>query len=192
VSESPLSSNGKPPGLVGQVPAFDRWSQTAPHRRRWRWYVLWEHEAPPVSALNPVVDPNPKRIGICCSGGGIRSASFNLGVLQELQAERVLQQAEFLTAVSGGSYIAGAFAMVAKTDAKTEGPDSDGSEGGDSEKGKANGSKGRDSDPKLVTRDHPPFFPGSPEEQYLRNRISYIAPSGVGKASWFGACCWGC
>jgi hypothetical protein len=158
VSEDIRSPNGNEPGLVGQVSAFERWNRAAKRRRRWRWYVLWEHETPPVSALSPVVDPDPDRIGICCSGGGVRSASFNLGVLQELQKAGVLHQAEYLTAVSGGSYIAGAFAMVVKTDTE------------------------KDSDPKLVTTEHPPFFPGSPEEQYLRNRVSYLAPSGVGKA----------
>jgi hypothetical protein len=163
-------SNGKPPpGLVGQVPAAFRWSTAARHRRHWRWYVLWEQEAPPVSALNPVIDPKEDRIGICCSGGGVRSASFNLGVLQELQEHGVLQKAEFLAAVSGGSYIAGAFAMVAKTWPKGAGS-------------KANSSTQVDSDPKLVTSAHPAFYPGSPEEQYLRNRASYLAPSGIGKA----------
>ena len=48
------------------------------------------------------------RTGICCSGGGIRSAAFNLGALQSLQAEGELQRASYLAAVSGGSYIAAA------------------------------------------------------------------------------------
>lgn len=167
-----VSLNGKPPGLVGQVPAVSKWSEAARNRRRWRWYVLWEHEAPPVSALNPVVDPEPQRIGICCSGGGIRSASFNLGVLQEMQSAGILQRTEYLAAVSGGAYISAAFAMVAKTNRRA-------AEDAGSQNGVASAT---DSDCDLVTPAAPPFYPGSPEEQYLRNRASYLAPSGVGKA----------
>jgi hypothetical protein len=43
--------------------------------------------------------------GISCSGGGIRSASFCLGVLQGLQAKNVLGQMDYLSTVSGGGYI---------------------------------------------------------------------------------------
>ena len=52
--------------------------------------------------------PAEGRYGICCSGGGIRSAAFNLGALQVLQApeNRILQRATYLAAVSGGSYMA--------------------------------------------------------------------------------------
>lgn len=61
----------------------------------------------------PVMDPVPGRIGICCSGGGIRSAAYNLGALQALREEKVLEHADFVAAVSGGSYIAASFATVA-------------------------------------------------------------------------------
>jgi hypothetical protein len=162
------------PGLVGQVPAERRWADLAPHREpgwRWlprkrqlRWILLREHAEPPVSALNPLRDPDPERVGVCCSGGGIRSASFNLGVLQAIQDKGRLQEVEYLAAVSGGSYIAGAVAMVAKT--HTSDPDAP---------------RGDDSDPALVTPDAPPFGRGSPEEQYLRNRVSYLAPTGGAK-----------
>ncbi len=103
--------------------------------------------------------PAEGRYGICCSGGGIRSAAFNLGALQVLQApeNRILQRATYLAAVSGGSYMAAGFAMVAKVD-------------GD-----------EDSDRDLVTDAAPPFHPGSPEERYLRNRSSYMAPGLGGK-----------
>lgn len=67
----------------------------------------------PVSQLDPVVPPAAGRTGICCSGGGIRSASFNLGALQAIQCEKRLQKVRFLPPISGGSFIAAAFAMVA-------------------------------------------------------------------------------
>jgi hypothetical protein len=44
-------------------------------------------------------------LGIALSGGGIRSASFGLGVLQALMARKILQKADYLSTVSGGGYI---------------------------------------------------------------------------------------
>jgi hypothetical protein len=43
--------------------------------------------------------------GICLSGGGIRSATFALGVLQGLTKKGLLQKADYLSTVSGGGYI---------------------------------------------------------------------------------------
>ncbi len=43
--------------------------------------------------------------GICFSGGGIRSATFNLGVLQGLAALEKLNCFDYLSTVSGGGYI---------------------------------------------------------------------------------------
>jgi hypothetical protein len=154
--------------LVDRVPAEAMWEEYTRRRARRRWWFLGEREVPPVSVLGPVAKPDPDddRFGICCSGGGIRSASFNLGALQAIQEERQLQKTRFLSAVSGGSYIAAAFAMVAKT----------------SPAGGQRDPAGEDSDPTLVTTKHPPFERWSPEEQYLRNRASYMAPTGVDKA----------
>ncbi|QNI37802.1 TspO/MBR family protein [Edaphobacter albus] len=43
--------------------------------------------------------------GICFSGGGIRSATFNLGILQGLAAAGRLKSFDYLSTVSGGGYI---------------------------------------------------------------------------------------
>ena len=50
---------------------------------------------------------------ICCSGGGIRSATYSLGGLQSLQEGGVLGRAKWILGVSGGSYIAASRALVA-------------------------------------------------------------------------------
>ena len=42
---------------------------------------------------------------ICLSGGGIRSATFNLGVLQGLARHGLLDNFDYLSTVSGGGYI---------------------------------------------------------------------------------------
>jgi hypothetical protein len=126
------------------------------HRRR-KWFLTGWREEPPPSRLGTVEEPDRDAVGICCSGGGIRSAAFNLGALQALQQRGLLQDARYLAAVSGGSYIAASFCMVAKQTDPSE-----------------------DSDPEAF-KDKPPYAPGSPEEQYLRNRSSYLAPDGLSK-----------
>lgn len=45
------------------------------------------------------------RSALCLSGGGIRSASFGLGVLQGLARNRQLSKFHYLSTVSGGGYI---------------------------------------------------------------------------------------
>jgi hypothetical protein len=112
-------------------------------------------------------DPSEPTIGICCSGGGIRSAAFNLGALQTLQDRGILTRAAYLSAVSGGSYIATSMALVRAskaTETTTEQP------------------PGRS-----PANDVPlAFEPASAEEEFLRNHSSYIAPGLTGKARLLG------
>ena len=44
---------------------------------------------------------------LCFSGGGIRSATFCLGIIQELAHGKLLQQFDYLSTVSGGGYVGG-------------------------------------------------------------------------------------
>jgi hypothetical protein len=44
-------------------------------------------------------------VGLCLSGGGVRSATFNLGVLQGLASRGLLTHIDYLSSVSGGGYI---------------------------------------------------------------------------------------
>ena len=58
-------------------------------------------------------DPHPSRnvsdtyVGIALSGGGIRSATVSLGILQGLNALGILKIADYLSTVSGGGFIGG-------------------------------------------------------------------------------------
>ncbi|HEU4886496.1 MAG TPA: patatin-like phospholipase family protein, partial [Thermoanaerobaculia bacterium] len=53
-------------------------------------------------------DGRPRNLaGISLSGGGIRSATFNLGMLQALRKRGLLQQFDYLSTVSGGGYCGG-------------------------------------------------------------------------------------
>ena len=50
--------------------------------------------------------------GLAFSGGGIRSATFNLGIIQALSALRKLGRFDYLSTVSGGGYIGGWLAAL--------------------------------------------------------------------------------
>src|ERR1041384_5858292 len=49
----------------------------------------------------------PGLVGLALSGGGIRSATFCLGFLQELHRLRLLRIFDYLSTVSGGGYLGG-------------------------------------------------------------------------------------
>lgn len=51
------------------------------------------------------LDVSDRRIALCLSGGGIRSATFSLGVLQGLARLNLLDRIHYLSTVSGGGYI---------------------------------------------------------------------------------------
>jgi len=53
-------------------------------------------------------------MGLCFSGGGIRSATFNLGILQGLAELKLLRCFDYLSTVSGGGYIHQWFAAWSK------------------------------------------------------------------------------
>lgn len=52
--------------------------------------------------------------GLALSGGGIRSATFNLGLLQSLADKDVLGHFDYVSTVSGGGYVGGAVSAKAK------------------------------------------------------------------------------
>ncbi len=60
----------------------------------------------------PPAGQEPGRVGICLSGGGIRSATFALGAIQALGERGVLAQADYVAAVSGGAYHAGSHQLL--------------------------------------------------------------------------------
>lgn len=61
------------------------------------------------SRVAEVPEEPPPDFAIYCSGGGIRSAAYTLGVLRELEKGNQLREARWLAAVSGGAYTAGAY-----------------------------------------------------------------------------------
>jgi predicted acylesterase/phospholipase RssA len=77
----------------------------------------------PEIASAPWPPPNLDTVGLCLSGGGIRSAAFSLGALQALYAtpsgkhgdgKRVFSFKDYLSTVSGGGYIGSALSSRMK------------------------------------------------------------------------------
>jgi hypothetical protein len=62
----------------------------------------WIHERRRATASVP---PDAPLVGLALSGGGIRSAAFNMGVLQMLGQSGLLSRVDYLSTVSGGGYI---------------------------------------------------------------------------------------
>jgi patatin-like phospholipase len=59
------------------------------------------------AAVDEAAARQPGHAALCLSGGGVRSASFGLGVLQGLARAGLLDSFDYLSTVSGGGYIGG-------------------------------------------------------------------------------------
>ena len=57
-------------------------------------------------AVTGLVQADAPLAGLALSGGGIRSAAFNMGVLQALARRGLLERFDYVSSVSGGGYIA--------------------------------------------------------------------------------------
>ena len=151
-------------GLLEEVPATGRPGLALPTGRDKRaWLLLGRRAVPPTSHLRPVEPPRPGKVGICCSGGGIRSAAFNLGALQALQAAPTIAAGRRLPGRGVGRLV---------------------------HRGRVLHGRQASTRPAATTltqglrRVRPPFHPGSPEEQYLRNRARTWRPAGSASCSW--------
>lgn len=86
-------------------------SAAAAFTARWRWRIRDVSRSSPIPGIaSQATSIDKGGAGISCSGGGIRSAAFTLGALQAMdEAPSVVQDARWLSAVSGGSYMAAAW-----------------------------------------------------------------------------------
>ncbi len=55
--------------------------------------------------VQPAAPGEPGLVGLALSGGGIRSATFSLGLIQAIAKQKQLASIDFLSTVSGGGYI---------------------------------------------------------------------------------------
>lgn len=65
------------------------------------------------SITSIVPDRGARRIGLALSGGGVRAATFHLGVLRRLAAEGALERVSVISTVSGGSLVTAAVMAAA-------------------------------------------------------------------------------
>jgi len=89
---------------------------------KFRLLFLGIAETTKPSRLNIKPSTDAALIGLALSGGGVRSATFNLGLLQSLAKYKVLQYCDYLSTVSGGGYIGSCLTSLLtknQTDAKT-------------------------------------------------------------------------
>jgi hypothetical protein len=61
-------------------------------------------------------------VGLAISGGGIRSATFALGVVQGLGEHGLFREVDYLSTVSGGGYLGGFLSSYLNSDAEEVGP----------------------------------------------------------------------
>jgi hypothetical protein len=66
--------------------------------------------------------PGDDVTGLAFSGGGIRSATFNLGVLQALERYGLMREVDYLSSVSGGGYIASSYSWLRATTPRPDAP----------------------------------------------------------------------
>jgi hypothetical protein len=66
---------------------------------------LWIQKRRDKAGYKILGDPERDAVGLALSGGGIRSATFNLGILQALERVGLLRCIDYLSTVSGGGYI---------------------------------------------------------------------------------------
>lgn len=108
-------------------------------------------------------------VGLAFSGGGIRSATVNLGVLQGLRKLGLLKAVDYLSTVSGGGYIGSCYSAVNAAASSTEESTSVATT--------------RDETKQALAHDalfqHQPGVPENPIFRHLRNNANYMAPNGL-------------
>ncbi len=111
--------------------------------------VRSEEDAPPADGAPPA-----DIVGLALSGGGIRSATFSLGVVQALGRAGLLPFVDYLSTVSGGGFLGGAVSALLSTP----------SAGPERERFPLCGPSGQ---------------PEPPAVRHLRHSSHYLAPGGL-------------
>ncbi len=113
---------------------------------------------------------DPARFGVALSGGGIRSASFALGAMQELRARGLLEKARYLATVSGGGYTGSAFTAMNQPGVAADGTTTLPL----AERGQLSEEQRRE---QALLAERGQWRENAPEEQALRRSLRYLASS---------------
>jgi Patatin-like phospholipase len=123
------------------------------------------------------VEYKPDSLGVCVSGGGVRSAAVALGALQALREDKVLYCVDYLVSVSGGGYTTGAM-QLALTPKKPERrkPEKESSHSRSFRFWlRLSGASAPANPGTTGATPTDVFAPGSAEEDHVRRHSSYIA-----------------
>jgi patatin-like phospholipase len=95
-----------PVPFPGQEPASKAEEDAQKAERAANLRDLYDRIGKLEAAAGGAPPPENALSALCLSGGGIRSATFNLGVIQQLARLGLLGRFDYLSSVSGGGYIA--------------------------------------------------------------------------------------
>ncbi len=84
---------------------MDTQNDEIPQADSLRWRHVQDEERTALGIADAVVGPQQVVAGLAFSGGGIRSATFCLGVIQAFASAQKLTRFHYLSTVSGGGYI---------------------------------------------------------------------------------------
>src|SRR3954470_960942 len=91
------------------IKPFDETAKMSPEDRSRQFHLRGERHALLLKKIRELLneDRTDENIptALCISGGGIRSATFCLGVLQSLAKHKLIGKFHYLSTVSGGGYI---------------------------------------------------------------------------------------
>lgn len=116
------------------------------------------------------------RIGVALSGGGVRSATFALGLFQGLARQKLLRHVDIISTVSGGGYFGGFFGhLIQRSDKDTP------AAAATQDAGSPDASKDKDRE----IADRVLSDPDAHAVRFLRRNGRYLSPNGAGDL--FGA-----
>jgi Patatin-like phospholipase len=100
-SASPAESGASSTQTKNMLPKlYDAQEVIAEERIELQKLRASRQQEPPKELANGVFDT----VGVCLSGGGIRSGAFCLGAMQALENNGILRKTDYLSTVSGGGY----------------------------------------------------------------------------------------
>ena len=119
-------------------------------------------------------DLNGSLVGLALSGGGIRSSTFSLGVMQALAKAGLLKYVDYLSTVSGGGYIGSSYTWLTS-------PNGDPVQLSTSDNGFPYGTELHD-DPDDALKD--PNTDSEKMLRYLRDHGNYLSPGADDDDNW--------
>ena len=123
IKREPIATQKTPPGFTFEevfaqelVDIEKRWNNVYPESER-------KHRGLHETDGKPTMTPTTKHglVGIGFSGGGIRSATINLGIAQALHERGVFDHVDYMSTVSGGGYLGSSISTLMRRTTKPVG-----------------------------------------------------------------------